>query len=154
MSPGDELYDVLRRIRPVHELSARAVADVLTGSDITVPMRAVLERLHDGGPQTVPAIAQTLLVTRQGVQGLVDEARRLGYVESRPNPRHRRSHLIALTERGRSSYERIHSQELTTLDRIGAELDPRDVRACVRVLDHLVGGLATTTSMTTEGSTS
>lgn len=142
MSPGVRLYDVLRRIRPVHELSARAVSDGLADTDLTVPMRAVLERLHDDGPQPVPAIARSLFVTRQGVQALVDEAKRLGYVETRPNPSHRRSHLIVLTEAGHTAYESVHAAELVRLDRLATDLDPDDVEACVRVLDHLVRGLA------------
>lgn len=138
---GEALYDVLRRIRPVHELSARAVTAALAERDISMPMRAVLERLDDSGPQTVPAIARWLWVTRQGVQALVDEAKRLGYLESLPNPSHRRSHLISLTERGRTAYRSVHEAELATLDRIGAPLDGADIAACVRVLDHLVAEL-------------
>jgi DNA-binding MarR family transcriptional regulator len=144
MNAGEHLYDVLRRIRPVHELSARAVSAALADSDISMPVRAVLERLYDVGPQTVPAIARWLWVTRQGVQSLVDEAKRLGYAESRPNPEHRRSHLIVLTERGRTAYEQLHADELSTLERIAADLDQEDVRACVRVLDHLVRRLGET----------
>jgi len=79
---GEYIYAVLRRIRPVHELSARAVTAALAGSDITMPMRAVLEQLYDAGPLTVPAIARRLFVTRQGVQVLVDEAKRLGYTDA------------------------------------------------------------------------
>lgn len=138
---GAHLYDVLRRIRPVHELSARAVGAALADQDITVPMRAVLERLHDDGPQPVPAIARSLFVTRQGVQALVDEAKRLGYVETRPNPTHRRSHLIGLTAAGHTAYASLHDAELARLDRLAADLDPADIDACVRVLDHLVRGL-------------
>lgn len=145
MSSGTDLYDVLRRIRPVHELSARAVTEALAGTGITMPMRAVLEQLHDAGPLTVPAIARRLFVTRQGVQVLVDEARRLGHVETRPNPQHRRSHLIALTERGRTAYEQIHTGELRTLDDVAAGLDPAEVAACVRVLDHLITNLGGST---------
>lgn len=148
---GEYIYAVLRRIRPVHELSARAVTAALAGSDITMPMRAVLEQLYDAGPLTVPAIARRLFVTRQGVQVLVDEAKRLGYTESRPNPGHRRSHLIALTERGRTAYEQLHAAELETLDRIAADLDPDDVAACVRVLDGLVLALQPTPTHVPEG---
>ena len=149
MASGDLIYDVLRRIRPVHELSARAVSAALAGGDITMPIRAVLERLHDVGPQTVPAIARWLFVTRQGVQVVVDEAKRLGYVESQTNPEHRRSHLIALTPNGRTAYEQLHAGELATLDRISAHVDPDDVQACVRVLDHLVRELGDVGATTT-----
>ena len=142
MTSGTHLYDVLRRIRPVHELSSRAVTQALSGHDLSTPLRAVLERVLEDGPQPVPAIARSLFVTRQGVQTLVDEGRALGYLESRPNPTHRRSHLIALTPAGRTAYESIHAAELARLDALAAGLSPDDVDACVRVLDHLVRGLS------------
>lgn len=144
MTSGAQLYDVLRRIRPVHELSARAVTEALVERDVSMPMRAVLERLHDAGPQTVPAVARWLHVSRQGVQALVDRAKALGYVETRPNPTHRRSHLVALTARGESVFTAIHAGELATLDQLADGLDPGDVDACVRVLDHLVRELDAT----------
>ncbi|MFC7403808.1 MarR family winged helix-turn-helix transcriptional regulator [Georgenia alba] len=136
-SSGERLYDAVRYIRPVHQYSAQVVTEALAGSELTMPMRAVLERLHDVGPQTVPQIARWLWVTRQGVQRLVDDAKRLGHVETRPNPEHRRSHLVVLTEAGRRAYERVHEDELQVLDRIASGLTPGDVDACVRVLSHL-----------------
>lgn len=141
MSESDALYAVLQRIRPVHELSAKVVGAALEGTDLTVPMRAVLERLHVDGPQTVPTIARSLHVTRQGVQTLVDDARELGLVETRPNPSHRRSHLVALTEQGQHRYTCLHEAELERLAPLAQALQPHDVQACVRVLDHLVAGL-------------
>lgn len=141
-SSGTHLYDVLRRIRPVHELSARAVTRGLAERDLSMPLRAVLERVHEDGPQPVPAIARSLFVTRQGVQALVDEAKALGYLEARPNPTHRRSHLIGLTPAGRAAYESVHAAELGRLDELAAGLSREDVAACVRVLDHLVRGLS------------
>lgn len=141
MTSGTHLYDVLRRIRPVHELSDRAVRQGLSGTALSVPLRAVVERVVEDGPQPVPALARALFVTRQGVQTLVDEGKSLGYLETRPNPTHRRSHLIALTAAGRTAYEQVHADELTRLDQLAAALDPADVEACTRVLDHLVRGL-------------
>lgn len=135
------LYAVLQRIRPVHELSAKAVADGLAGTDLTVPLRAVLERLHSGGPQTVPTIARSLYVTRQGVQTLVDRARELGLVETRANPEHRRSHLVALTDRGQRAFTTLHEAELARLRPLAQGLAADDIAAAVRVLDHLVTGL-------------
>lgn len=141
MTSSDDLYAVLQRIRPVHELSAEAVAVGLAGTEVSVPLRAVLERVHTTGPQTVPAIARSLYVTRQGVQTLVDRAKELGLVEARPNPEHRRSHLISLTEQGQRQFTELHGAELERLAGLAEELDPADVEACVRVLDRLVSGL-------------
>ena len=141
MSSSRELYAVLQRIRPVHELSAKAVANGLSRTDLTVPLRAVLERLHVGGPQTVPSIARSLYVTRQGVQALVDRARELGLVETRANPEHRRSHLVALTDRGEREFVTLHDAELARLTPLAEGLAADDIAAAVRVLDLLVSGL-------------
>lgn len=135
---GAELYEVFRHIRPVHQLSARVVAAGLAHRDVSMPVRAVIEHVHDAGPRTVPQIARALWITRQGVQRLVDEGKELGYLEARPNPEHKRSHLIAATEAGRAVYASLHDEELTRLDRIAAGLDAGDINACVRVLAHLV----------------
>lgn len=138
---GRELYEVLRRIRPVHDLAARAVTDAQHGSEVTMPMRAILERLHEVGDQTVPDLARWLSVSRQGVQAVVDEAKRLGHVETRTNPSHRRSHLISLTATGRTTFEELHADELERLTGLARGLRAHDIETCVRVLDHLVAGL-------------
>ncbi|MCK0113765.1 MarR family winged helix-turn-helix transcriptional regulator [Ornithinimicrobium sp. F0845] len=105
---------------------------------LTVPLRAVLERVHAHGPQTVPAIARSLYVTRQGVQALVDRGRDLGLVETVPNPAHRRSHLVVLTPAGNDLFDTVRADELARLDVVASGLDPVDVAAAVRVLDHLI----------------
>jgi DNA-binding MarR family transcriptional regulator len=105
-------------------------------------IRAVLERLDDQGPQTVPQIAAWLDVSRQAVQRVVDDAHALGYVDVRVNPTHRRSHLIALTPGGRDAFQRLHADELATLEMVAAEIDRTDLLTCARVLEHLVDALA------------
>ncbi len=106
-----------------------------------MPVRAVLERLTEDGPQTVPMLARTLYVTRQAAQALVDQAKALDYVEARPNPAHQRSHLIALTEAGSRAFAGIHDRELANLSDIAAGLSADDIGTCVRVLDHLLAGV-------------
>src|SRR5215213_1959104 len=91
-SGAEDLYDVLRHVRPLHQYSAKAVADALAEHDVTMPMRAVLERLADA-PQTVPEVARSLWLPRQVVQRLADAAARLGYLRFVDNPAHRRSRI-------------------------------------------------------------
>jgi DNA-binding MarR family transcriptional regulator len=43
-------------------------------------------------------------LNRQGVQRIVNEMREDGLVELRPNPHHRRAHLVALTNRGEEAF--------------------------------------------------
>jgi len=135
---GEELYEAIRLIRPIHQLSAHVVTEQLAGHALTMPMRAVLETLHFGGPQTVPQLGRALWITRQGVQRIVDEAKQLGYVEARTNLGHKRSHLIALTEQGSQTYRDVHELELSRINRMAAPLPVEDLEATVRVLAHLV----------------
>lgn len=136
-----ELYQVLRRVRPLHQLSARAVTAGLEGTGVTLGMRAVLEQLHVAGPQTVPAVGRALFLPRQVIQRLVDDAAGLGLVELRPNPAHRRSRLVALTDAGRRTFDDVHAGELARLGVIADDVAPADLAACLRVLDRLVDGV-------------
>ena len=135
---GAELYEVFRHIRPMHQLSARVVAAGLAHRDVSMPVRAVIEHVHDAGPQTVPRSPARCGSPAKACNGWSTRARALGYLEARPNPGHRRSHLIAATGAGRAVYESLHDEELTRLDRIAAGLDADDINACVRVLAHVV----------------
>ena len=135
---AEELYEAIRLIRPIHQLSAQVVTEQLAGHALTMPMRAVLEVLHFGGPQTVPQLGRALWITRQGIQRIVDDAKQLGYVEARTNPGHKRSHLIALTEKGSATYRDVHDAELARIDRMAAPLSTEDLGATLRVLTHVV----------------
>ena len=139
---GSAAYEVLRHVRPLHLQAARAVTATLRGQRITMGIRAVLERLEDRGPQTVPQVAAWLDVSRQAVQRVVNEARTLGYVDVRDNPTHRRSHLIVLTASGRDEFRRLHAEEVRTLAVITADIDRADLLACAAVLERLTSALA------------
>ena len=139
---GRAAYAVLRNVRPLHLQAARAVTAALQGEPMTMAIRALIERLDDQGPQTVPQIAAWLDVARQAVQRVVDDARALGYVEVRDNPVHRRSHLIALTARGRDAFQRLHADEVDTLAEVAADIDRADLLTCAAVLEHLTTALA------------
>lgn len=108
-----------------------------------MPMRAVLEQLHDDAALTVPQLARALFITRQAIQTVVDEAHDLGLVELRDNPAHQRSRLVVLSEAGRAAYLALHRHELNDLAQIAAELDPSDIEATVRVLGQLIPTIRT-----------
>ena len=136
-----QLYAVLRYVRPLHLLSARAVTAALADEQVTMGIRALLETLDDAGPASVPAIGRTLSMPRQVLQRLVDQALALGLVATEPNPAHKRSPLVRLTDAGRAAFHRIHEAELRNLAEIAGGLDPGDVAAAVRVLDALTAGV-------------
>lgn len=134
---GALLYEVLRHVRPLVLNSARVVEASLRGEGLSVGMRAVLEILAGHGPMTVPDIAGRLDLARQGIQRHVDDLIALGRVESRVNPAHRRSVLIAATPAGSELFERIRAGELARLGRLAPECTDTEIAATLRVLAAL-----------------
>ena len=115
--------------------AAEACVDAgLQGTGLTVRMRAVLEILHVHGDQTVPDIAAKLEIQRQYVQLMCNETLESGFVEQRANPRHRRSPILALTERGRELISAIISKELRLTEEIGAGLSDTEVSTALEVV--------------------
>lgn len=141
MNRVEAAYAVLRHVRPLHQYSARAVADLLEGTELTLPLRAILVLVLEGGPQTVPDLGRELLVTRQGVQKVVDDGMRLGHLELRDNPAHARSRLVALTEHGRTVLADLQRAEAANLEAATTGIDPEDLARCAEVLARLTDGV-------------
>ena len=137
LARGAALYDVLRHVRPLVLNSARVVEAALRPEGLSVGTRAVLEVLAEHGPATVPAIGDRLDLARQGVQRHVNDLLKLGYVESRPNPAHRRSVLIALTGSGTEVIGRIRDDELRQLATLVPECTEQEIATAAKVLAAL-----------------
>ncbi|CAN0564454.1 unnamed protein product [Laminaria digitata] len=113
----------------------RDVADVLHRDlGITAAMRAVMETVYDGADVTVPDIAREKRVSRQNIQVIVDgliAARLLGLAE---NPAHKRSPLVVLTKRGRTTFREMRRRESGLLKAIAEELSPTAMKATSETL--------------------
>jgi DNA-binding MarR family transcriptional regulator len=131
---SDELYEVIRLIRPVHRRLARAVEAMLDGTGVSVGMRAVMEVLEEAGALSVPDIGRSLFLARQQIQLMVNELEQLGLLERRPNPAHKRSPLFALTGRGQDVFGEIRSKENDEIDAVSAHFSKEEVQAAQRVL--------------------
>ncbi|MFC4059548.1 MarR family winged helix-turn-helix transcriptional regulator [Planomonospora corallina] len=72
------------------------------------------------------------------MQRTVNDAAARGLVESVPNPAHRRSSLIRLTEEGRAAITAVIARERAVLSRAGGDLTDAEITACLRVLSRLL----------------
>jgi len=87
----------------------------------------VLHSLVSEGPQTVPQLARARPVSRQHIQQIANELMAAGFIESLPNPAHRRSRLLAITASGRAEYLRVRDILLQHADTLFAGMDQSDV---------------------------
>ncbi|KUL35690.1 transcriptional regulator [Streptomyces sp. NRRL F-4489] len=131
------LQDVIRRLWPLHRTIVRAVERELAGTGLTAGEHALLDALCAHGPRTVPQLARTLDLDRQPVQRWVNHAAELGLVVTAPNPAHRRSSLIHLTDEGTEIVRGIQDAETAGLRHGLADLSAGEIRTALRVLDRL-----------------
>ncbi len=129
-----ELYQLVWMSRPLMQAAEACVENGLAGTDLTVRMRAVLEILRAEGDLAVPDIAAKLEIQRQYVQLMVNETLASGFTKQFPNPRHKRSPLVALTDVGRRLIDDVVAQEMKIMQAIGADLSDEDVSTALKVV--------------------
>ena len=144
--PPEELAGRLAEVYLlVGPLYRRVLRKVELGEEIEglgVGVRAVLDMLRLSGPMTVPQMGRAQALSRQFVQRMVNDAAARGFVEAVPNPAHRRSSLITLTEAGRAVIEAVTARERGLLGQVGGGLTQADVDACVKVLSGMLDALS------------
>lgn len=137
-----DIEDLTRETRALFQ-ALRTYADRLHEEEtVTASMRAVLERLDAHAPETVPEIARAKSVTRQHIQQIVDQLLAAGLVETRPNPAHKRSPLIAITPAGAARFARMRRREAAALERLATALDGLDAAAAAATLRRVRDALS------------
>jgi len=131
------LYDLILAVRGCFRRLRRAADDLHRDLGISASMRAMMETLSDGPPRTVPEIARLKGVSRQHVQVNIDALLRARLVETRDNPAHRRSPLIALTKSGMEAFREIRRREASLLHSLAAGLGRSQQQAAIHVLTEL-----------------
>ena len=97
----------------------------------------ILKSLDRHGPQTVPQMARARPVSRQYIQTLVNPLLKENLVELLENPAHKKSSLVALTERGEKLVRRMRKRERDALERLEVNLDADDLRSAREALQEL-----------------
>lgn len=114
------------------------------GESLLAPGRSVLQILAEQGPQTVPAIAARQNSSRQNVQIIVNRFAAEGLVEFKPNPAHKKSGLVQITEAGL----KILTGSLSREERLGHVLPAgaaeSELKAATMLLRTIKEHLATT----------
>ncbi|WP_049558400.1 MarR family winged helix-turn-helix transcriptional regulator [Nonomuraea sp. SBT364] len=139
---GDELTDRLTEVfdlvGPLYRRAQRKVEQDAPIEGLSVGVRAVLNMLREHGPMTVPQMGRDQALSRQFVQRTTNDAAARGLVEFVPNPAHKKSSLIRLTEAGRAAITAVIDRERAVLRQIGGDLTEAEITACLRVLSRLL----------------
>jgi DNA-binding MarR family transcriptional regulator len=130
-----DVYELAGLSRRISEREAAAC-------DTTVARWHVLSAVSDA-PASVPAIARRLGQVRQGVQRVVDELVDAGQLARHPNPRHRRSPLVGITEEGSRVLDRLWAaSEPTRNEQLAASrLTPAELMQARATLRKVIDAL-------------
>ncbi len=133
----ERLHHAIRLMRRIDLDAGRVMQSELSGSGLTPAGHRLLEALAENGEATVPDLAAGLALKRQFVQRMMAELVRAGFVETLPNPHHKRSFLCRLSEDGRRRFEAVHQRELALLNRHLGDINMTEVIVALRVLNRV-----------------
>jgi DNA-binding MarR family transcriptional regulator len=137
-----DLTPLVNRIPRLHYL-LKALGDGLHAElGVTSAMRGVMAALAAGDPRTVPELARERPVSRQHMQLVVNDLLAAGLAETLPNPAHRRSPRIALTEDGQRHLKLLRDREAGFLAQTAPAVSHAELAAVTRLFDLLERELA------------
>jgi DNA-binding MarR family transcriptional regulator len=89
-------------------------------------------------PRTVPDIARTMGMTRQGVQRVADLLVERELAEYRPNPAHRRAKLLACTDAGYAAIRQIAVAQHPWANQTGAKIGTDQLQDALTTMQRLI----------------
>lgn len=134
MSKAETLKTLMIEATRLHHHVAAASRQLADASDLTNAQVSVLRSLAAQGPRTVPELAAERAIARQPVQRMVLELEAQGFVRLGPNPRHKRSRLVAPTARGRKRLAEMEARQSEWTRAFGADVPEAELREAARVL--------------------
>jgi DNA-binding MarR family transcriptional regulator len=137
MQAPSSQYEVTWLIRRLFRAMAQLADNYLRAHGLAAADRAVLEFLYPDETLAVPEIASRNQVSRQHIQVTVNALLEDGFLQSRPNPRHKRSPLFALTHVGRELFRKIRAAETELLNQLFADIPADDIECTRRTLQAM-----------------
>jgi len=137
-SKANRKYEIIWLVRRLFRAMADTADQYLKDDELTAADRAVMEFLYPDQKLSVPAIAGKYRTSRQHVQVTANALLARGLLRSEPNPQHKRSPLMRLSEHGRDAFAEIRRNEESLIDKLFLDLDQQDIESTRRSLQTLL----------------
>jgi DNA-binding MarR family transcriptional regulator len=129
-----DIYESIRLVRPIHLNVHRFLEDFLSGTDLSVPERAVLEATIQLGAATTTELGRHLALKRQQVERIVGPLAEAGFIEGQTDPVDRRARRWRATDRGRQIFDDVHHAEVAAVVEMCGDVDQADIAVTARVM--------------------
>lgn len=131
------LNDLLKEIRKNYQLLKKGADFVHKNTTLTPAIRGIIEILHDQGEMTVPHLAKIRFVSRQSIQTMMDQLAKIGWVEMKVNPFHKKSQLYQLSEEGQKAYKNMQHSEIKQMKRLNLEISEKKLEEMLTTMIEL-----------------
>ena len=122
---GKALHDLFREVFKLQAALSAIMDTVHEQAGLSTSQHKIMRAVSQIGPATVPDVAAVLGVSRQFVQTVCNNLLSCEYIKFRANPRHKRSKLVALTERGRNAFQQARRNENKIIEQALPGIDPQ-----------------------------
>ena len=85
-------------------------------------------------PQPVAWLARDMGANRQNVQRIINDLQKMGLVAFETNPHHRRAQLVALTDKGKQTFDAAMRLQAPWANKLSEGLSVKDVETTHRVM--------------------
>jgi DNA-binding MarR family transcriptional regulator len=139
---SSENYQLVWLVRRLFRALAQKASESLGQHQLSVADRAVMEFLYPQEQLSVPEIASRYQVSRQHVQVTVNSLRKKDLLESKPNPRHKRSSLMKLSSKGSELFAEILTKDKETVEKLFSGIPSEDRNTTRHTLETLLRELS------------
>ena len=113
--PGKQFHDLFREVFKLHAALSAVMDGVHEQAGLSTAQHSIIRTLQEMGPVTVPEMAGQLGVSRQFVQTVCNRLFAMELLRFEDNPRHKRSRLVVLTDKGRTGFQQARQNENHTI---------------------------------------
>jgi len=135
---GTQAYQITWLVRRLFRAMSQEADRYLGRFELTAADRAVMEFLYPDEKLTAPAIAERYDVSRQHVQVVVNGLQEKGVLLIEPNPKHKRSSLLRLSQLGRERFAAIRKSEAAIVKRLFAGVSDDDLEITHHTLETVL----------------
>jgi DNA-binding MarR family transcriptional regulator len=137
----NEKYQIIWLIRRLFRSVGQKESQNLELFDISLSQRAVMEFLYLNKELSVPQIAQKYQVSRQHIQSNINSLLEKKLIDSRKNPKHKKSDLFFLNKNGQKLFEKVLDSDKKTIDELFSKISDNNIQTTKEVLNKLFNKL-------------
>ena len=136
---GEQLHDLFHEVFALHDALSEVMDEVHERAGLRTAQCRIADAFERLGPAPVPEVDASLGVSRQFVQTVCNELEAMGLVQFNDSPRHKRSKLVSLTEKGRRTIDRAGKAEAAIIERALPDVDAAKVTDATALLHRISG---------------